>query len=86
MATNRQDINENIRELVLLLIYLTSWEEDILDTKILRSWKGYPFEILDELNSKGLISGSRKAKSVYLTNTGIVKAKSLLNRYIEHKY
>ncbi|GAG45479.1 unnamed protein product, partial [marine sediment metagenome] len=34
----------------LLLIYLTSWQEDVGLTKVQRSWKGYPFDALDELN------------------------------------
>ncbi|MCL5772686.1 MAG: DUF6429 family protein [Actinobacteria bacterium] len=61
---------------------MTSWEEKILDTKVLRSWKGYPFEVLDDLKSKGLLSGSKGAKSVYLTDNGIKKAKNLLKIYI----
>ena len=35
-----------------------------------RSWKGYPFEVLDELNEEGYIDGSKHAKSVYLTEEG----------------
>ena len=85
MDPEEKDLNKNIEEMVLLLIYLTSWEEKVFDTKVLGSWKGYPFEILDELKSKDLISGSRKAKSIYLTDAGIKKAKNLLNKYIESK-
>ncbi|MCL5074005.1 MAG: DUF6429 family protein [Actinobacteria bacterium] len=80
METNSQDFDEKIEELVLLLIYLTSWEENILNTKFLRSWRGY---LLDELKSKGLLSGSKGAKSVYLTNTGIKKAKQFIEKYLK---
>lgn len=43
-----------IKELTLLLLYLTSWkDEDFLrDKDIRRSWKGYPFEILDGLREE----------------------------------
>jgi len=34
--------------------------------EVKRSWKGYPFELLNELNDDNYIVGSRRAKSVYL--------------------
>ncbi|MBA7484124.1 hypothetical protein ES707_19648 [subsurface metagenome] len=46
-------MDETIKELTLLLIYLTSWKEDAGLTKVQRSWKGYSFEVLDELNEEG---------------------------------
>ena len=73
---------ETIKELTLLLIYLTSWQEDVGSKKVQRSWKGYPFEVLDELNEEGYIDGSKHAKSVYLTEEGLGKAKELLKKYI----
>jgi len=36
----------------------------------LRSWKGYDFNVLNALIGKGYINGSRKAKSVFLTDEG----------------
>jgi len=67
---------QQIKDLTLLLLYLTSWEEKIVsDLKIRRSWKGYDFEILNELQEAGLIEGSFKAKSVALTDKGIKTAK-----------
>ena len=83
MDSEEQNLNKNIEEIVLLIIYLTSWEEKVFDTKVLRSWKGYPFEVLDELKSKCLLSGSKVAKSVYLTDTGIKKAKELIEKYLK---
>ena len=70
-----------IEELVRLLLYLTCWEEDVFGMKSYRSWKGYPFEILDRLAEKGYVSGSKRAKSVYLKETGIQKAKELKEKY-----
>lgn len=73
-----------IKELTLLLLYLTSWEESAgLSEKVKRSWKGYPFEILDELNDEELIYGSKRAKSVYLTKEGIKKAEELMQKYLD---
>ena len=75
-------MDETIKELTLLLIYLTSWQEDVGYTKVQRNWKGYAFEVLDELNEEGYISGSKHAKSVYLTEEGLSKAKDLMKKYI----
>jgi hypothetical protein len=86
--------NSEIEELVLLLLYLTGWEEKIrgfdksktkvADKKLIRSWKGYPFEILDVLQEKGYISQGKyksRSKSVVLTESGIEKAKQLKKKY-----
>lgn len=75
-------MDKTIKELSLLLIYLTSWQEDGGLTKVQRSWKGYTFEILDELNEEGYIDGSKYAKSVYLTEEGLSKAKELIKKYV----
>lgn len=70
-----------IKELTLLLIYLTLWQEEAGSVKIQRSWKGYPFEILDELKEEGYITGRKTAKSVYLTEEGISNAKEIMKKY-----
>jgi hypothetical protein len=75
-------MDETIKELTLLLIYLTSWKEDVGLIKVQRSWKGYPFEALDELNEEGYINGNKRAKSVYLTEEGLGKAKELMKKYM----
>jgi len=75
-------MDKTIKELSLLLIYLTSWQEDINLIKVQRSWKGYPFDTLDELKEKGYIDGNKRAKSVYLTEKGINKANDLMKKYI----
>ncbi|QSZ28015.1 transposase [Aceticella autotrophica] len=75
------DLNEKIKELTLILLYLTSWEEKILDIKYHRSWKGYDFDILDELADDDLISKEHRSKSVAITDAGINKAKELLKKY-----
>jgi len=76
-------MNKQIENLTLLLMYLTSWEEKLnLDTQPnYRTWKGYCFEIINELERKGLISQGRKSKSVYLTKEGISQAERLKKMY-----
>ena len=75
-------MDKAIKELTLLLIYLTSWQEEAGSVKIQRSWKGYPFEILDELREEGYLTGRKTAKSIYLTEEGISKGKELMGEYI----
>lgn len=77
-------MEEAIKELTLLLIYLTSWKEEAGTAKILRSWKGYPFETLDQLIEENYLYGSWRAKSVYLTEEGIAKAEELEAKYIKN--
>jgi len=73
---------ETIQELTLLLLFLTSWEEKSPLGSFNRSWKGYPFETLDELSDAGHISGSRSAKSIFFTEEGLEKAIELERKYI----
>jgi hypothetical protein len=70
------DANDAIAELTLMLMYLTSWRER--DGENRRCWKGYEFEILDRLESAGLITSSHRAKSAYLTADGEERARQLL--------
>ncbi|MFS0647315.1 DUF6429 family protein [Siminovitchia sp. 179-K 8D1 HS] len=76
-------MEERIRELTLLLLYLTSWKENDLPGDMRRSWKGYPFEVLNELTDEDFIRGSIKAKSVYLTESGIKEAERLMKKYLK---
>lgn len=76
-------MEEKIKELTLLLLYLTSWKENDLPADMRRSWKGYPFEVLDELTDEDYIRGSIKSKSVYLTESGIKEAKELMKKYLK---
>lgn len=78
-------MKDQIDELTLLLLYLTSFKKDYGLGVGQRSWKGYPFESLDELTEDNYIVGSKRAKSVFLTELGIEKAWELMKKYnIEH--
>ena len=73
---------EFIEELSLLLLYLCSWEEKMSPALFVRrAWKGFPFDVLNVLEDRGLIHQSRKAKSVSLTEEGIELARELEKRY-----
>jgi hypothetical protein len=71
-----------LEELTLLVIYLSSWEEQVAPgLTVHRAWKGYLFEALDELEKQGYISQTRRAKSLTLTEEGILWAQELEARY-----
>ncbi len=84
---------ELVEELTLLLMYLTSWEENayvddenggIKEVTIKNCWKGYDFDILNELTNKGYLFYSKHSnKSVSLTNKGEELAKKVMTKYIK---
>ena len=78
-------MDETVKELTLLLMYLTSWKEDAGFTEARRTQKGYPFEIINELTDEDLISGSLRSKSVYLTDGGIKLAEQLVKKYLNEE-
>lgn len=72
-------VDETIRDLTLVLAYLTSWEEHKDSLK--RSWKGYDFDVLNRLEAEGMITGSHRAKSLWITPEGEERALQLLSKY-----
>ena len=73
------------QELTLLLIYLTGWEEDKRNSpgeKVFRAWKGYKFEVLDEIQNQRLIFQIPGGKSLILTDEGKQKAEGLRQKYL----
>lgn len=74
-------MKDQIDELTLLLLHLTSFKEDYGLGEAQRSWKGYPFESLNELSENDFIRDSKRSKSVYLTEKGIEHAKKLMKKY-----
>jgi hypothetical protein len=72
-----------VKDLTLLLLYLTSWEEEVFDDfRIHRAWKGFRFEALDALEEAGYINQTRRAKSVTLTEAGCERARALVAKYL----
>ncbi|WP_019375828.1 DUF6429 family protein [Virgibacillus halodenitrificans] len=79
---SEKDMDQVVRDLTLMLLYLTSWEEEGIDGVYHRAWKGYPFEVLDQLrDEEELISGSNRSKSVYMGKEAVKEAQRLLEKY-----
>ncbi len=86
-------MNEKVEELTLLLMYLTSWDEESLfydengnlDKVVIKNaWKGYSFDAINKLTENGyLFSSKYKNKSVTLTKKGEKLAESLIRKYIK---
>lgn len=77
----KDEVNKKIKELTLMLLHLTSWDENELGMKYRRSRKGYDFDILNELGDEDFIRGGNHSKSVMITDEGVKKAKELLKQY-----
>ena len=84
-------MQKNIEELTLLLMYLSSWEEDgcvmdekemIKEAKIRKCWKGYLFDVINKLTDENYLYFS-KGKSVSITPKGEEFAKELIKKYIK---
>lgn len=84
---------DTIKDLTLMLMYLTSWEEDIVPNlhkrtdmsgfriQIHRTWKGYDFGILNELTDEGMVNAGGRSKPASFTDEGEAKALKLLRQY-----
>jgi len=75
------DMKNTIKELTLMLMYLTSWKENEFGMEYLRTWKGYDFDILNEMTDEDLIDGTYHSKSAYIKEKGERLAKELLKKY-----
>lgn len=86
-------MDQNIEELTLLLMYLTSWEEKGYvkaedgmpkEAKIKTCWKGYSFDVINKLMENEYLYFSKyKNKSVSLTTKGEELAQKLIEKYLK---
>lgn len=68
---------ERAGDLVLALMHLTLHEER-------RAWKSYDWDVMNDLCERGFITDPRsKAKSVALTDEGLVRSREMFAKYLE---
>lgn len=92
-----ENAGEQIRELTLMLMYLTSWEErDTPELRMVkkkelhkyplvrRSWKGYDFGLMKRLTEEGLIDAAGRTCPARITPKGEAEARRLLKQYGIH--
>ena len=80
----KAETKKAIKELTLLLMYLNRFtdEKNFKTTKDFYAWKGYNFDIINELDDEDFIyQGKHRNKSVYITEKGMEEAKKLLEKY-----
>ena len=71
---------EKVDEVVLALLYLTSFSES--DHK--RTWKGQDWDVLSGLHEKGFIGDPKsKSKSVPFSDEGFEKSRNIFKKYFE---
>ncbi|WP_440896557.1 DUF6429 family protein [Amphibacillus sp. Q70] len=72
-----------MKELTIMLMYLSRFNEgDRFDSSMDMAWKGYDFDIINELDDEDYIrQGNYRSKSVAITEEGIKLAENLLNKY-----
>lgn len=72
-----------MKELTMILMYLSRFNEsNRFDSKMDMAWKGYDFDIINEMDDQDYIrQGSYRSKSVAITEEGIKLARNLLNKY-----
>jgi len=72
-----------VKELTMILMYLTRFNEKNNFASLLdMAWKGYDFDVIDELDSQDYIrQGSHRSKSVAITDAGMKLSKELLAKY-----
>lgn len=84
---------DTVKDLTLMLMYLTSWEESLVPgirkkpdregiyPKARICWKGYDFRTLNELTDEGLVNAKNRGKSASFTDKGAERAMELLKQY-----
>lgn len=80
---DKTDAKTAMEELSMMLIYLSHFtERDRMAPNSKYAWKGYDFDVLNQLDEKDFIrQGSHRSKSMYITKEGEAKAKELMEKY-----
>lgn len=80
---NKTNPEKAIKELTMLLMYLTGFNEgDHFGSSLDIAWKGYDFDIINELDEENYIrQGSHRSKSAAITEDGMKLSQELLDKY-----
>ena len=84
-----EKVNEIKKEITLLLIWLTGWEEDKRNApgeKVFRAWKGYDFDILNELEKQRMIYQIPGGRSLNLIDNGKNMVEQLKKKYLGESF
>lgn len=86
MTSNSQNSDTAIKELTMMLMYLTRFHDlsRLSNPEPFYAWKGYDFDILNELDDADYIRQGEhpsRGRRAILTESGMEYAKSLLKKY-----
>ncbi|MCP4221702.1 MAG: transposase [bacterium] len=73
-----------VKELHLLLMYLTGWLEESRHNpgiRLFKTWKGYLFRILDELENEHMIRQYKNIQMLNVTEEGLRQAERIKQRF-----
>lgn len=79
---NKEEYFDTVEQLTLALMYLTRFKDEYGGDNF--AWKGYSFEVLNDLTDKDLIRDGKRpsrTKSIYITPEGVEKAKEALAKF-----
>ena len=76
-------MEKQIKELTLLLAYLTSWDEKdrLIKQEFKKSWKGSAYGIINKLDEEEYIYQENKHEYFIWTEKGIEEAEKLMQKY-----
>jgi hypothetical protein len=76
-------MENEIKDITLLLMYLTGWiETSPRNEDSFRTWIGYGYQTVNKLKEDESIIHIPNHKSIILTDKGIIKAKELQKKYL----
>lgn len=80
---DKTDPEKAVKELTMLLMYLTRFnEKGRFGSNLDMTWKGYDFGIINELDEEDFIrQGSHRSRSVAITEQGMKLSRELLAKY-----
>ena len=83
MMMEKTNPEKAVKELTMLVMYLTRFnEKGRFASELDMAWKGYDFDIINELEEGGYIrQGSHRSKSMAITEDGMKLSRELLAKY-----
>ena len=73
---------DKVDDMVLALLWLTTFEQKQFGEMVRRAWKGHDWEALNRLHEKGFIGDPvGKAKSVSVTEDGAERSTELFRQF-----
>jgi len=73
---------DKVDDIVLALLWLTSFDEKLFGQDVRRAWKGHDWDALRRLHEKGFIGNPvGQAKSVVVTDKGGKRSEELFRQF-----